>query len=71
VACGKANPKQKASPEAGLAACGHAVVQGLVAVEGFAGVIFADSAFTLGGLVAVPGGECAPEVSSGFCVAGV
>jgi hypothetical protein len=32
-----------------------------------AGAICADSGRTLGGLAAVPAGECAPEVSSGVC----
>jgi hypothetical protein len=36
-----------------------------------AGTILADSARTLGGLLALPGGEWAPEVSSGFCSGGV
>jgi hypothetical protein len=30
-----------------------------------------DGAFTLGGLVAFPGGEWAPELSRGFWLAGV
>jgi len=34
-------------------------------------VISADVALLLGGLVAVPGGECAPEASSGFDACGV
>ena len=38
---------------------------------GFAGTMVAPSARTLGGLVAVPVGECAPALSSGFCSAGV
>jgi hypothetical protein len=33
----------------------------------FAGAIWAESALTLGGLVALPAGEWAPDVSSGFC----
>jgi hypothetical protein len=37
----------------------------------FAGTIVADSCFTLGGLLALPAGECAPEVSSGFWSGGL
>ena len=32
----------------------------------FEPIVSAAVAFVLGGLVAVPGGECAPEASSGF-----
>jgi hypothetical protein len=40
------------------------------AVAGLAGAIVADSARTLGGLVALAAGEWAPEVSSGFSAGG-
>jgi hypothetical protein len=41
-------------------------------VQGFlAGAIFADSAGTLGAPLAVPVGECAPDVSSGFWSGGL
>src|SRR5688572_19306861 len=36
-----------------------------------AGAICADSGRTLGGAAALPAGECAPEVSSGVCGAGL
>ena len=41
------------------------------AVPGLVGAIWADSGRTLGGLPDVPVGECAPEVSSGFCSGGL
>ena len=41
------------------------------ATPGLEGVICAASGRTLGGLAAVPVGECAPEDSSGFCSGGL
>jgi hypothetical protein len=41
-----------------------------LAVLGLAGIISAEVARLLGGLVALAAGECAPEDSSGFCSGG-
>jgi hypothetical protein len=61
--------KEKASPKAGPWRSRKA--QGFVVVTpGLAGVISAEGVRTLGGLVALAAGECAPEASSGFCSGG-
>ena len=47
-------------------------VKGLLRGRYFlAGAISAEGVFTLGGLAAVPVGECAPAVSNGFCSGGL
>jgi hypothetical protein len=48
------------------------VLPGVLPAQGFLGDwTMPECSFTLGGLAAVPAGECASEVSSGFCSGGL